>query len=183
MDEVVDDVRRAGEATDQRLVMLASRGDHAAFAKLVEGRIGPAVRTASAILGNEADAHDVVQEAFTSAWRNLSRLRDVDRFDAWLNRILLNRCRDALRRRRRRGEIALDDIVLPGQLDPDPDLTDLNAAFELLDVDQRHLLVLHHLHHQPVAEMARRLGRPVGTVKWRLHRARRALERALEAQQ
>lgn len=182
MYDAVERIDPVGQSVDRRLLELAGQGDHDAFGTLVERRIGSAFRTASAILGNEADAYDVVQEAFTSAWINLPRLRDANRFDAWLNRILLNRCRDVLRRRRRRSETTLDDLVLPGQPDPDLDLTDLNAAFEQLHVDQRHLLVLHHLHHQPVAEMARRLGWPVGTVKWRLHRARRALEQALEAQ-
>jgi RNA polymerase sigma-70 factor (ECF subfamily) len=163
-------------------VELAGGGDHDAFASLVEARIDHAVRTASAILGNEADARDAVQEAFVSAWVNLPRLRDVGRFDAWLSRIVVNRCRDVLRRRRRSRELALDSVILSHDLEPDSDLTDLNAAFEALEIDERHLLVLHHLHHQPVAEMAARLGMPVGTVKWRLYRARRALERALEAE-
>lgn len=180
--EVVERIGPAHALGEQGLVERAGRGDHDAFRELVESRIAMSFRTASAILGNEADAYDAIQEAFTSAWVNLPRLREADRFDAWLNRILRNRCRDVLRRRRRRSETTLDDFVLPGQPDVDTNLTDLNAAFEQLDVDQRHLLVLHHLHHETVAEMARRLGWPVGTVKWRLYRARRALEQALEGQ-
>ena len=180
--DVMERIGAAGELAEQGLIERARQGDHDAFSDLVTRRIPPAFRTASAILGNEADAYDVVQDAITSAWVNLPRLRDANRFDAWLNRILLNRCRDVLRRRRRRGEMTLDDVVLPGQPDPDLDLTDLNTAFEQLHLEERHLLVLHHLHHQPVAEMARKLGWPVGTVKWRLYRARRALEKALEAQ-
>lgn len=182
MDHAVEDVGRVGQASDQQLVELAGRGDHDAFSILVEGRLNTAFRTASAILGNEADARDVVQDAFVSAWLNLPRLRDVQRFDAWLNRIVLNRCRDALRRRQRSREIVLDDGVLHGRTEEDPDRTTLNAAFERLPLDQRQLLVLHHLHHEPVADIAKQLGVPVGTAKWRLHAARRALERALEAE-
>lgn len=181
MGDVVDDIDHAGALAHERLVQLAGEGNHDAFATLVEERLGAAFRTASAILGNEADARDVVQEAFVSAWVNLPRLRDVRRFDAWFSRILVNRCRDALRRRRRSQEIALYDVVLPA---PSPaeglDLTALAAAFERLPADQRNLLVMHHLHHEPVADIARQLGIPLGTAKWRLHAARRALETALE---
>jgi len=178
---VMDEVAYAGHRVEQALVERAGRGDSEAFAALAEMRLATAFRTAAAILGNEADAHDAVQEAFASAWVNLPRLRDVERFDAWLNRIVLNRCRDALRRRRRSREVQLDERAVT--IAPiDGDLASLNAAFDRLNVQQRNLLVLHHLHHEPVAEIARKLGIPVGTAKWRLHAARRALERALEAE-
>jgi len=183
MYDVIEDAGLAGATGDQRLVQLAGRGDHDAFTSLVESRLEGAVRQARAILGNEADAYDVVQEAFIAAWRHLPRLRDAERFDAWLSRIVLNRCRDAKRRRRRAREVAIDRVVVEGVLDSDMDLSTLNAAFEQLDLGQRQLLVMHHLQRESVADIARRLGRPVGTVKWRLHGARRALERALEAQQ
>jgi len=188
----LEDAGQVGRATDQQLVELAGHGDHDAFSMLVEGRLHRAFRTASAILGNEADARDVVQEAFVSAWLKLPRLRDAQRFDAWLNRIVLNRCRDALRRRQRSREIALDGVLAdtldtasarsPELIGERLDMTLLNAAFERLPLHQRHLLVVHHLHHEPVANIARQLGVPVGTAKWRLHTARRALEKAMEAE-
>jgi RNA polymerase sigma-70 factor (ECF subfamily) len=179
--DVADQVAYAGHDFEHALVERARCGDSDAFAALVERRLPTAFRTASAILGNEADAYDAVQESFVSAWVNLPRLRGVDRFDAWLNRIVLNRCRDALRQRRRSREMVLDEHVLP--IAPmDGDVASLSAAFDRLSVEQRNLLVLHHLHHEPVAEVARKLGIPVGTAKWRLHAARRALERALEAE-
>jgi RNA polymerase sigma-70 factor, ECF subfamily len=178
---VLDEVGYAGHRVDQGLVERAGRGDTEAFAALAEIRLATAFRTAAAILGNEADAQDAVQEAFASAWVNLPRLRDMERFDAWLNRIVLNRCRDALRRRRRSREVQLNERTFP--VAPiDGDIASLSAAFDRLSVEQRNLLVLHHLHHEPVAEIARKLSIPVGTAKWRLHAARRALERALEAE-
>jgi len=172
----------AALAAEEALVRRAHDGDHDAFTTLIEGRWTVAQRTAAAILGNEPDASDVVQEAFTSAWINLPRLRDVGRFDAWFSRILLNRCRDALRRRRRNHEVVLETAIVRGKPDIDTDLSALDSAFETLDVQQRNLLVQHHLHHRPLADISRELGIPLGTVKWRLHRARRALERALEAE-
>ncbi len=96
------------------LVERAQAGDQAAFEALLERWLGPSLRTAFAILGNEPDARDATQDAFLQAWRELRRLRDPDRFDAWLNRILVNRCR-TLRGSRRRTtvrEINLSALLL-----------------------------------------------------------------------
>lgn len=169
---------------DEDLVDRAAAGDVDAFEALVAARLNRSFRTASAILGSEADAHDVVQEAFVAAWRHLPRLRDRARFDAWLNRTIVNRCRDVQRRRRRSREVALEGALeLPSDDSPGggDDMVALTAAFERLRVDHRHLLVMHHLHRVPVADLAKELGIPEGTTKWRLHAARAALTRALEA--
>ena len=85
-----------GEAA---LVERARRGDHDAFARLASVRADRVLRTARAILGSEPEAHDAAQNTLVAAWVSLPRLRDVDRFDAWINRILRNECRMALRRR------------------------------------------------------------------------------------
>ena len=166
------------------LVARAGRGDRTAFTELVEGRLERIVRTASAILNSEADARDVVQDSLLAAWQHLPRIRDAARFDAWLNQVIRNRCRDVLRQRRRSREIDLADFDRPT---PDTtgsvaDLAALNAAFDRLNADQRMILVFHHLHRFGVEELARQLGVPLGTAKWRLHAARRALERAMEAE-
>jgi RNA polymerase sigma-70 factor (ECF subfamily) len=169
---------------DEDLVERAADGDIDAFEALVAARLNRAFRTASAILGSEADAHDVVQEAFVATWRHLPKLRDRSRFDAWLNRTIVNRCRDALRQRRRSREVALDEALDHRTEDSTrvaADMAAFTTAFERLSVDHRHLLVMHHLHRVPVADLARELGIPEGTTKWRLHAARAALTRALEA--
>lgn len=169
---------------DEDLVERAAAGDVDAFEALVAARLNRAFRTASAILGSEADAYDVVQEAFVATWRHLPKLRDRTRFDAWLNKMIVNRCRDVLRRRRRSREVALDgalDLRSEDSMDAASDMAALTTAFERLSVDHRHLLVMHHLHRVPVADLARELGIPEGTTKWRLHAARGALTRALEA--
>ena len=165
------------------LVERAAAGDVDAFEALVAARLNRAFRTASAILGSEADAHDVVQEAFVATWRHLPKLRDPRRFDAWLSKTIVNRCRDALRVRRRSREVALEGALeLPSDdsMGPAGDMAALTRAFETLSAHQRHLLVMHHLHRAPVSELARELGIPEGTAKWRLHAARAALARALE---
>ena len=174
------------------LVRRAQHGDLRAFEGLVEHRLGALLRLALAILGDEVDARDAVQEACIQAWRELPRLRDPARFDAWLRRIITNECRTALRSRRRRRvrEIAVSHIDPGGGVEfaapRGPDLAEraaqldlLERAFERLDADARGLLAVHHLEGRSVAEIGVELGLPVTTVKWRLHRARAALQEAL----
>ena len=172
---------------EQSLIDRARAGDAAAFEALIAPRVDPLFRSAWAIVGNEADARDATQEACISAWRHLPRLRDADRFDAWLGRVLVNSCRMLLRKRGRVREIAIagdHELRASGLGDP-TSVAGVDAvarAFDRLTPDARALLVLHHLRHEPVARIAETLGIPVGTVKWRLHAARADLERALEGE-
>ena len=167
---------------DRELLIRARAGDREAFELIVLAKGEPLFRTALAILGNEADARDATQEAFIASWRQLPRLRDVERFDTWLGRILINQCRMALRHRRRVREVPMvassdstDLDFRPRSTDSPVDSTDFDAAFNRLSVDQRAILVLHYLHGYGVREIATWLGIPSGTVKWRLSRARKAL--------
>lgn len=161
---------------DRELLLRARAGDLEAFELMVVAKGEPLFRTALAILGNEADARDATQETFVASWRQLARLRDVERFDAWIGRILINQCRMTLRTRRRVREVPVTDSSAAADWgNPTPISTDFDAAFSRLSVDQRALLVLHHLHGYGVRDLAAWLGIPSGTVKWRLSRARRAL--------
>ena len=182
-------------APASELVRRAGRGYVAAFDELVASRLPQSLRLARAIVDSPADAEDVVQEAFVSAWRSLRRLREPEKFDAWFGRILVNTARSHIRRRgtvtpisidRRRADSPDDEHEHPGRHDPALDRVDssdaLARAIDRLTVDQRTILALHHLEERPVAQIAAVLGIPVGTAKWRLHAARQALGRALEAQ-
>ena len=181
------------------LVDRAAAGDHDAFDRLLAPRFGSAFHLAVAILRSEEDARDAVQDAFVAAWQELPRLRDRDQFEAWLGRIVVNRCRSVLRHRKvvKLREIPLDqderdpgraDGAAPPRREPGVEGGQANVAeadavrraFERLDPDARVLIVLHHVDERPVAEIAALAGIPEGTVKWRLHAARKALERALE---
>jgi len=172
------------------LVERARDGDLGAFEALIRPEVQAMARVAMAIIGDESEAREALQEALTSMWRELPALRDPERFAAWAGRILVNRCRLTLRRHRRheRHEVSLDAPPLRvTAVDEGPEGTALDrhaleAAFERLDADARTLLVLHNLAGLPLTEMAQRLGVPTGTVKSRLHAARRALERELEAE-
>lgn len=138
----------------------------------------------AAILGDEADARDAAQETFVAAWRQLPRLREPDRFDAWLQRVAINAARMTLRARGRRRVREIPSSHLVARPDPpftgeSADAENLDAALETLPVDQRAILVLHHLEERPLAEIAEILAVPIGTAKSRLFHARRALAEAL----
>ena len=187
MEPAVATTPTTSASADLDLVRRAGRGDLGAFERLVEERVERLHRTARAILGDEAEAADATQEAFVSAWQALPRLREPERFEAWLQRILINGCRTRLRSRRRLTAVPLDDAM--EQRQPGPSLSDqvadtelLAHAFERLDAAKRSLLVLHYLEHQPVGAIADALGIPSGTVKSRLFDARAALSRALTAE-
>lgn len=179
---------------DEALVRRARLGDIAAFDALISTRLDRSYRLAWSILANDADASDATQEAFVAAWRQLPRLRDPAAFDAWLNRIVANAAGMSRRHRVRLREIRLDGLDdAPPTKPPSPpgirseidDVAELDAigrAFDRLRPDDRLLLVLHHVEDRPIAEIAGSLGIPEGTAKRRLHGARRALERAMEAE-
>ena len=155
----------------------------------MHARIDAMYRLSYAIVGDEADARDATQETFIAAWRRIRELRDPDRFDAWLQRIAVNSARMTLRARGRRRvrEIPAGDVATLAtasdralRVRPDADL--LGAALDRLPADQRAILALHHLEGHGIAELAEILAIPVGTVKSRLHTARRALQDALVAE-
>ncbi|MFH1475047.1 MAG: sigma-70 family RNA polymerase sigma factor [Chloroflexota bacterium] len=171
------------------LVDRARRGDAEAFEMLVRDGMPATYRRALAILGSEADARDATQEAFVAAWRELPRLRDPERYEAWLARIALNACRMTLRHRRRVREIPADGLArLPAAEDPRSGpvaLAERDAvrrAFSRLPIEQRGLLVLHHVEGRSIREVATIIDVPAGTVKSRLHAARAALDAALRAE-
>jgi RNA polymerase sigma-70 factor (ECF subfamily) len=182
---------RAG-SSETTLVARAQAGDAQAFEVLIAPRLDRLLRLAFSIVSSDADASDAVQEACLHAWRELPRLREPDRFEAWLWRIVINACRSSLRTRRRTSvrEIAVDampighDLVYPGHpLGDDLSETDLvQRAFRRLDPDKRAILVLHHVEGRSVVDIAALLSIPEGTAKWRLFSARQALERALKAE-
>lgn len=170
---------------DREVLVRAKSGDQEAFRQIVLAKGEPLFRTAMAILGNDADARDATQETFINAWRAMPWLRDFERFDAWIGRILINECRMSLRRRGRVREVALaegtdfelDATATDSALTP---TTDFDSAFNRLSIEQRSMLVLHHLYGYDLVQMSEWLGIPVGTLKWRLSRARRALAAQLD---
>ena len=165
------------EATvDQRgLVERARRGDHDAFAELARAAVVRLDQAARLILRDPELARDAVQDGLVRAWRDLPKLRDPNRFDAWLHRLTVNSCLDQTRRRRRRPiEVELTVIHAPATSDFSGALADRDQIDEVLrhlDERARAVVVLHYFLGMPLTEVAATLGIPVGTVKSRLHRA------------
>ena len=172
-----------GPEIDRSVVDRARAGDLDAFEAIVRARMDAVYRLTSAILGDEADARDAAQETFVAAWRQLARLRDPERFDAWLQRIAINAARmtHRARGRRRVREIPASQVVALASraASSEPDSAVLERALRRLSLDQRSILVLHHLEGRHLSEVAGILEIPVGTAKSRLFHARRALDAAL----
>ncbi len=166
------------------LVEAARDGDHEAFEVLAAAAGDRLFAIARLILRDRDGAQDAVQEALVHAWRELPRLRDPDRFGAWLHRLVVNACADQGRHQRRwsaeirmiRTEPATDDGARSLA-----DRDELERGFRRLKPEQRAVVVLHHYLGLPLPEVAETLGIPVGTAKSRLHYAMEALRAALEA--
>ena len=169
---------------DRGLVEAAQRGDHDAFEALAIGAADRLFVIARLILRDAHLAEDAVQEALVHAWRDLPRLRDPERFDAWLRRLLVNACADQGRHRRRwsaeiqivRAEPATNDAT--GSM---ADRDQLERGFRRLKPEQRAAVVLHFYLGLTLAEVADTLGIPEGTAKSRLHYATETLRAALDA--
>jgi RNA polymerase sigma factor (sigma-70 family) len=139
-------------------------------------------RLAAAMVGPD-DAADMVQEAFVMAWRELPRLRDVDRWESWLRSILMNKCRNALRTRSRRPRVVLlepDRHATVRHLTHEPmreidNRSAMHDALGSLRPEDRAVIVLHYLADLPLRQVATVLGLRLGTVKSRLHAGLSAL--------
>jgi RNA polymerase sigma-70 factor, ECF subfamily len=169
---------------DQRgLVERAKGGDHDAFTTLLDVRLARLDAAARLILRDPELARDAVQEACIRAWRDLPGLRDPDRFDAWLHRLIVNACLDLVRHRRRRViEVELSPLDVPAATDAAGELADrqvLDQALGSLDPNHRAVVALHYLLGMPLVDVAAALRIPVGTAKSRLHYALGAMRRTV----
>ena len=169
----------------RELVERAMAGDHDAFSELARVSIGRLYAVARLILRDPHRAEDATQEALVVAWRDLSALRDPDRFDGWLHRLLVRACyREASRGRRRwtvETEVREWDGMMPDTANELADRDQLERGFRRLAPDQRAVIVLHHYLGLSLDETADVLGVPHGTARSRLHRAMGTLRAALEA--
>ena len=165
------------------LVRSARDGDRDAYDILLTESIDAMYRVARLILRDYDSASDAVQEALVRCWRDLPRLREPERFDAWLNRILLRAITDEARNRRR-NRVGVTPLPVAIQADGSDALADrdqLARVFGRLSIEHRAIVVLHHYVGMNPDEAASTLGIPVGTAKSRLHYATVALRAALDA--
>jgi RNA polymerase sigma-70 factor (ECF subfamily) len=183
-----------GDSTDMdALIERARRGDGDAFSDLAQRHERALYRHAARVVGPGADAEDVVQDAFLSAWRSISSFEGTS-FRAWLFRIVTNRALDKVRARKRRAELPLepaddDEVTWAEPAAPGPELADLAAAREAVAVvedalkgvpeEQRAALLLRDVEGFAYEEIAIMTGVEIGTVKSRIHRARVAVRNVL----
>jgi RNA polymerase sigma factor (sigma-70 family) len=179
-------VREAYTSVQQELVLRAQRGDQAAFGSLIEGRLPRLYATAVLIVRSPELGQDAVQEALIRAWRDIRGLRDPQRLDAWLHRLLVRACYRIARTQRRRTIVEVPlayerDFAASGRdLDGVIDRHDLERAFGRMSPDHRTILVLTYYADLPLADVAVALEIPLGTAKSRLNRATSAF-RAIAA--
>jgi RNA polymerase sigma-70 factor, ECF subfamily len=164
------------------LVARAQQGDHRAFDALAVAAYHRLYAVAVRILRDGYAADDAVQETLVRGWRDIRSLRDRDRFEAWLHRLLVHACADHVRKARRRLEVVVDTS---DQRDPVDDMArvgdrdEISRAFQTLSVEHRAVLVLAHYVGLSAPEIADWLGIPTGTVYSRIHHARRAMRASL----
>jgi RNA polymerase sigma factor (sigma-70 family) len=168
------------------LVIRARQGDRDAFAAILAPSLGRLTAIARMILRDEYAAQDAVQDACIEAWRSLPGLRDPDRFEAWIRRLLIRACFKGKRRTNRVDAVEIrltpdheEDIA---GAERDLDLRDqLDRALARLTPELRAVVVLVHYLDLPLADAAQAMSVPLGTTKSRLHRAHSALRAAIEA--
>jgi len=166
------------------VVTRAMHGDHDAFAALIGPATNRLYAMACLILRDSDRAEDAAQEAIVRAWRELPRLRDPEKFDAWLRRLTVNACFDEARRVHRRAEVSLVRLGDRSTADPTGAFVEhdrVDRAFRRLPFDQRTVLVLQHHFDLSHTEIADSLGIPVGTVKSRIRYGSAALRASLDA--
>jgi RNA polymerase sigma-70 factor (ECF subfamily) len=170
---------------ERALVELARQGDEEAFASLARMAGDRLMAVAYRILRDVDRAEDAVQQTIVTAWRELPKLRDTDRFDGWLYRMLVHACYAEARRSRRSHAtvqlLSIDPVGGPDELLSVDDRDQLERAFRRLPPEQRAVFVLHHHLGMRLSEIAETLDVPIGTVKSRIHYASATLRAAIEA--
>ncbi len=177
--------RRVGERVDDRLVVRAQGGDRDAFERIVNVSFDRCHGVAMRLLRDSQAAEDAVQQAMVNIWRDLPRLRDPSRYDAWSYKLLLRACY-AEYRRIPPWMPGIEEVTVtePGASDAYAAVADrdqLERGFRRLSMEHRAVVVLHHYLDLPLEQVGDVLGVPVGTVKSRLHRALAEMRAALEA--
>jgi RNA polymerase sigma-70 factor (ECF subfamily) len=174
---VINESGRFRQSAERAMLRTKNEADER-LARQVSGGLDRAYRLAGLILGQATDAEDVAHDAAVRAWQSAGSLRDPAAFEAWFDRIVVNACRDRIRRNRRVRFVELpaeDDRPIA---DPFKALLDRDEVLRLirrLSPDDRVVVVLHYWADLPLTEVAMRLGWPIGTVKTRLHRALEAM--------
>jgi RNA polymerase sigma-70 factor (ECF subfamily) len=172
---------------DRDLVLRAQDGDHDAFAALAGASIGRLNAVARLVLRDAGQADEAVQEALVDAWRSLRGLRDPDRFQPWLHRLLVRACYNVANREKRRIHAQVRDTERAGVTSDSAAAVaqsdELERGLRRLQPEQRAALVIIYYLDLSFVEAAQVLGVPIGTLKSRVNRSLQALRAALAAEE
>jgi RNA polymerase sigma-70 factor (ECF subfamily) len=155
-----------------------------AFRELADHHLDAAYRLAHAILRDPIEAQDATHDAFVTAWRSWDSLRDRNKFEAWFDRIVVNTCRNRLRRERRRSAVDISEEVAFAAGDAFTNSLDrevIGEALASLSPDHQVVVALRFYRDLTIPQIAERIGVPAGTVQSRLHYALKRLEIQIDA--
>lgn len=164
----------------EELIQRAKAGDGAAFVELVEKQKGTMYKVARSYLHNDADAADAISETVLACFEKLDTLRQPQYFRTWLIRILIRKCQDMLRERKR--SVPLEEVAPMGYTEPGHARVEFLALLDSLDEKYRTVLLLYYGEGFTVREIARAMDWKEETVKTRLKRARAGFKLAYEAE-
>ncbi len=164
----------------EELVRRARAGDGRAFVELMEGQKSTMYKVARSYLHNDADAADAISEAVLACFEKLDTLRQPQYFRTWMVRILIRKCQDMLRERKR--SVPLEEIAEEGREDPGHARVEFLALLDSLDEKYRTVLLLYYGEGFSVGEIAQAMGLKADTVKTRLKRARAGFKMIYEAE-
>jgi len=152
---------------------LAKNGDNQAFARLIEQVKVKLYKTGMAILKNDDDTCDAIQETLESAYKNLKSLNEAKYFSTWIIRIMVNKCYDIIRKNKKVAYINEKmQVEDNGYYEMYCNESELEIVLNKIDNDLRTVVVLYYYDDLSVAQVSEILNIPEGTVKSRLSRAR-----------
>lgn len=172
---------------DEWLALRCQHGEPEAFAELVREMERPLLYFALKLVRDESTALDVLQEVWLKAFRSVRKLAKPALVRSWLYQLTRSLAIDRLRKDAAQARRDAVHAEAHAEVSAEPafaaeDAADLHRALDRLDLRQREVLVLHFLEDLPLAEIASVVGCPEGTVKSRIHHAKRALQAALESE-
>lgn len=164
----------------EELIRRARAGDSVAFVELLESQKSTLYKVARSYLHNDADAADAISETVLACFEKLDTLRRPQYFRTWLVRILIRKCQDMLRERKR--SVPLEEIVEVGREEPGHARVEFLALLDSLDEKYRTVLLLYYGEGFTIGEIAQSMDLKAETVKTRLKRARAGFKLAYEAE-
>jgi RNA polymerase sigma-70 factor, ECF subfamily len=176
-----------GQVRDEWIALRCQHGEPEAFGDLVRAMERPLLYFAQKLVNDEDKALDVLQEVWLKAFQTIRRLENPRLVRAWLYRLTRGLAIDRVRKdtaEERRESMHAEERVNPdeGPSFDEEDAAALHRALDALNIRHREVLVLHLLEEMTIPEMSAALGCPEGTVKSRIHYAKRELQAALQGE-